>query len=266
MTETYEHLRDSATGEAGAAWKAADREEANLRTLYSTLKEDPRYTPEHKAEQAWAAYEAAKEKIAEGKAKARERLEQQVRSGERFSIPMPEGEHLVPSDTSKLLASQNEASRKVRKLERFERSGAGPFKRKPAEVLMGRVPRRVERRWWNRATETPVLVDVYDWTDDRLIFSVLVWPSLESSAHDADYVCQQRVREVLDTIARGAADKAWSTRWELDYGLRWDHERQVWTGGDGHAYDGERVLGKRDSVQVAGLRYPRGSNEIRKGR
>ncbi len=27
MTETYEQLRDSATGEAGAAWKTADREE-----------------------------------------------------------------------------------------------------------------------------------------------------------------------------------------------------------------------------------------------
>jgi hypothetical protein len=134
MTETYEQLRDSATGEAGAAWKAADREEANLRTIYRTLKEDPRYTPEHKAEQAWAAYEATKEKIAEGKAKARESLEKQARSGERFSIPMPEGEHLVPSDTSKLLASQNEASRIVRKLDRLEGS-AGPFKRKPAEVL-----------------------------------------------------------------------------------------------------------------------------------
>jgi hypothetical protein len=42
-------------------------------------------------------------------------------------------------------------------------------------VLTGRMPRQVERRWWNRAVETPVLVDVFDWTDDRLIFSVLVW-------------------------------------------------------------------------------------------
>src|SRR5215210_8646628 len=30
MIETYERLRDSASGEAGAAWKAADREESNL--------------------------------------------------------------------------------------------------------------------------------------------------------------------------------------------------------------------------------------------
>ena len=63
MTETYEQLRDSATGEAGDAWRRKDREEANLRTLYRTLREDPRYTQEHKAEQAWERYEAAKEKI-----------------------------------------------------------------------------------------------------------------------------------------------------------------------------------------------------------
>jgi hypothetical protein len=31
MTETYEQIRESATGEAGAVWKAADREENNLR-------------------------------------------------------------------------------------------------------------------------------------------------------------------------------------------------------------------------------------------
>jgi hypothetical protein len=135
MAENYEQLRDSASGEAGAAWKAADREEAKLRTLYRTLKEDPRYTNEHKAEQAWQRYEAAKEKIVANKEKAREGLQKQVHSGKRFSIPMPEGEHLITTDTAKLLASQNEASRIVRKLERLADAGAGPFKRNPVEVL-----------------------------------------------------------------------------------------------------------------------------------
>jgi hypothetical protein len=37
MSQTYEQLRDSATGEAGAAWKAADHEEQSLRTLYREL-------------------------------------------------------------------------------------------------------------------------------------------------------------------------------------------------------------------------------------
>jgi len=36
---------------------------------------------------------------------------------------------------------------------------------------------------------------------------------------------------------------AWSTRFETDYGLRWDHERGVWADSEGHAYDGERLYG-----------------------
>jgi hypothetical protein len=143
MTETYEQLRDSATGEAAEAWRRADREEANLRTLYRELKDDPRYTNEHKATTAWQRYEAAKETIVADKEKAREGLAKQVRNGERFSIPMPEGEHLVPSDTSKLLASQNEASRIVRKLDRLE-GGKGPFKQKPSEVLKSEYERGLQ--------------------------------------------------------------------------------------------------------------------------
>jgi hypothetical protein len=108
------------------------------------------------------------------------------------------------------------------------------------EVIVGRVPQRVDKRFWNRSTETPVLVDVYDWTTDRLIFSVLVWPSLESDANAADYDYHQRVEEVIETIARGATDRAWSIRWERDYGLRWDPRRECWVDGDSHHYDGAR--------------------------
>ncbi len=114
-------------------------------------------------------------------------------------------------------------------------------------VIAGRLPRQVERRWWNRAVEAPVLIDVLDWTDDRRIFSVLVWPSLESSAQEATQAHRERVRAVLDAIARGAADMAWSTRFETDYGLRWDSERQVWTASDGFAYDG-RESGTHDAA------------------
>jgi hypothetical protein len=38
MTETYEQLRDSASGEAGEAWRRADREESNLRATYRQLQ------------------------------------------------------------------------------------------------------------------------------------------------------------------------------------------------------------------------------------
>ena len=112
-------------------------------------------------------------------------------------------------------------------------------------VLLGRMPLQREKRWWNRATEIPAIVNVYSWTDERLIFSVLIWPSLESNPEDADYVFRQRVGQVKEAIAKGAAEKMWSTRFEVDFGLRWDHKRQVWTGADGFAYTppAERVGG-----------------------
>jgi hypothetical protein len=109
-------------------------------------------------------------------------------------------------------------------------------------VVAGRVPVKAERRWWNRSLETPVLIDVYDWTDDRLVFSVLVWPSLESSPQDAPHDHRERVGAILEAIAGGAADRAWSVRWEIDYGLVWDDSRQVWVGEDGYAYDGGRLF------------------------
>jgi hypothetical protein len=88
------------------------------------------------------------------------------------------------------------------------------------QVFAGRLPLERERRWWNRATETPVLVDVYDWMDERLVFSVLVWPPLERDPHRAGYDHRERVGAILEAIAQGSADRAWSVRWEIDGGLR----------------------------------------------
>jgi hypothetical protein len=120
------------------------------------------------------------------------------------------------------------------------------------KVLAGRVPIETEKRSWIRSSETPALIDVYDWTTDRLLFSVLVWPSLESSAYDADYAYQQRVGQVKEAIAKGAAEKAWCTRLETDWGLRWDHKRECWTDSDGHHYDGSRFgTGSRRPVDAA---------------
>ncbi len=108
------------------------------------------------------------------------------------------------------------------------------------DVLAGRVPMQKERRRWNRSAEVPILIDTYDWTDERLLFSVLVWPPLESPKGRATSDHQARVREVKEAIARGCVEMAWSTRFDTDHGLRWDPERACWTDRAGHAYDGTR--------------------------
>jgi hypothetical protein len=103
-------------------------------------------------------------------------------------------------------------------------------------VLFGKMPRKVEKRQWNKSLEAPVLIDAYDWTNDRLIFSVLVWPPLESAPEDARSDKRERVDMVLSVISRGSAEKAMTTLFETDHGLRWDHKRQVWTAADEYAY------------------------------
>jgi len=119
-------------------------------------------------------------------------------------------------------------------------------------VLVGRVPLKTEKRSWIRSVETPVLVDVFDWTTDRLLFSVLVWPPLERPGQDAPYEHHQRVEAVLEAIAKGAKEKMWSTYWEVDYGLTWDHSRECGVDGDGHRYDGSRFgAGSRRPVDAA---------------
>jgi hypothetical protein len=86
---SYEDLRGSARGQAGELWKAADKEEASLGAYYEQLKEDPRFTEEHKAELAWGRYNQAKEKIVEGREKAGEQLASDAATYRRQAIPMP---------------------------------------------------------------------------------------------------------------------------------------------------------------------------------
>lgn len=137
----YEELRKKADGAAGDAWRQADREEQRLRSLYELQREDPRYTEEHKAEQAWSAFLAAKEKIVAGRQQARESLQKQARSAERFSVPLPKGVSHQAKDASELLAAQNEAGRIVRKVERQQE---GPISPNKDEALKGEYGRGLE--------------------------------------------------------------------------------------------------------------------------
>ena len=85
--------------------------------------------------------------------------------------------------------------------------------------------------------ETPVLIDAVDWTDERRIFSVLVWPPVEVD-DEAIAGHYERVQQVKQVIARGASDMALTTLLETDYGLKWDHDRKVWVTSGSFAYDG----------------------------
>jgi hypothetical protein len=104
-------------------------------------------------------------------------------------------------------------------------------------VLRGKSPKSVEKRPWSKAAEAPTLIDVYSWTDERHVFSVLVWPALEVAPNKAAHAQQERAKQVIRVLHAGAAEMAWSTRCEVDYGLRWDSKRQVWTAADGFAYE-----------------------------
>jgi len=109
-----------------------------------------------------------------------------------------------------------------------------------ARILAGRVPLETEKRFWNRSLETPVLVDVVSWVDDRRIASVVIWPPLESDKETAAADHYERAQQFKWVLAKGASELAWSTRFETDFGLRWDHARKVWSTSDGFSYDGKR--------------------------
>jgi hypothetical protein len=119
-------------------------------------------------------------------------------------------------------------------------------------VLVGKVPIETNKRYWNRSLQRPVLIEAHDWSTDRRLFSVVVWPSLESEEEDAAYNHMARVEQVKHAIAKGAAEMAFSTRLQTDYGLMWDHEREVWVGSDGFAYDGKKPSEAKTPIRVGG--------------
>jgi hypothetical protein len=144
IRETYEGLRDSVENtEARAAWNDRDRREALLAETYRTLKDDPRYTEAHKAGQMWAAYDKQSEVIRAASEKARELLEREARGHEMMSVPRPKGENIFNLSTERLIASQNEAGRIVRKVQRLQ-DAPGPFKMNTADVLKEEYAKGIE--------------------------------------------------------------------------------------------------------------------------
>ncbi len=52
----------------------------------------------------------------------------------------------------------------------------------------------------------------------------------------AGHAQEERAKQVMRVLHAGAAELAWSTHYAMDYGLQWDHKRQVWAATDGFAY------------------------------
>jgi hypothetical protein len=144
--ESYEGLRESVENtEAKAAWKDADRRREHLSQTYRTLSEDPRFTSEHKASQLWEAYEEQSAHIQAAGEKARSLLEKEAKGHEMMSVPRPKGENIFNLSAERLLASQNEAGRIVRKMQRLQdASSAGPFKPNTADLLREEYARGIE--------------------------------------------------------------------------------------------------------------------------
>ena len=115
-------------------------------------------------------------------------------------------------------------------------------------VLRGKLPVEAERRSCDRGREVPILLEVSDWTDSRLLFSILVWPPGGPSLLESHRDQARRVEQVRHSFAKVCADRAWSTQWLTDYGLQWDPEREVWTASDGFSYEPPARLGGGASV------------------
>jgi hypothetical protein len=63
---------------------------------------------------------------------------------------------------------------------------------------------------------------------------------IERTTEDGRISASTEALEVPEAISRGAADRLWSVRHEVDGDLRylrWDHERQVWAGAEGFVYE-----------------------------
>jgi hypothetical protein len=140
MTEairpTYEGIQQEARGPGVDEWKRADKLRADLSSTYQSLRDDPRYTEEHKAETAWAKYEETRAQVEKLAPEAREKMIRSAEGLERLSIPTPEGEGLITKDTSKLLLTAHERSRIEGLLSRAkEVGGQSGFAQKPHAIL-----------------------------------------------------------------------------------------------------------------------------------
>jgi hypothetical protein len=120
----YEQLRDSVGPQLREEWMKTDQAAERLQHSYQTLLKDEELTKEAKERRAQELDERQGQQVAAKRKALRESLLRAAKGAEKASIPMVSGEGLTTDDASKLLASQNEADRIRRTL---ERRAEGPF-------------------------------------------------------------------------------------------------------------------------------------------
>ena len=121
----YEQLRDSVGPQLRDEWMRTDQQAERLNQSYERLLADEELTAEAKQRRAEQLFEQQGQQVAHKRKALRESLLRASKSAERSSIPVPGGEGLTSDDPAKLLASQNEAQRIIRTLER--RAEKSPF-------------------------------------------------------------------------------------------------------------------------------------------
>jgi hypothetical protein len=131
----YEQAEAAAPGEGGKILRELNQTRADYQKRIEALREDPRYTDEHKGAEAWRLYSQTQAKIGELAPKAKAGFERSAESLERLATPMPVGEGLITKDVDKLGLTSAEYQRISGMLDRQERNTKDPFKVKPAETL-----------------------------------------------------------------------------------------------------------------------------------
>ncbi len=150
MTEainpTYQSIQEQAKGPGVEEWKRADKARAELTTTYQSLKDDPRYTEQHKVERAWERYEVVKAEVEQLAPEATKKMLKSAESLERLSIPTPPGEGLITQDTNKLLLVAHERSRLEGLINRAEKAAEkGPWKANPVDILKAAYEQGLEK-------------------------------------------------------------------------------------------------------------------------
>ena len=107
-------------------WILADQAARYLQQKYERLLADQDLTDEAKQKRVQTLYQERGPRIEAKRKEAREALLQAQASAKKSSVPFPAGEAVNPDDAAKLLASQHEADRIRRILDR--RAEKSPFK------------------------------------------------------------------------------------------------------------------------------------------